>query len=208
VRAAAARNRSETGRRGEYSRIGSDNVRAFELGPHEGVVPGAALHAPMQHQASSTSSPPPRAADSSLDHLARSALPRRRSHLRACPPTPTPDLPATSTLQPSRRRWAQRRDSTASAVGSGAGGGRELIARGGARREKGARRRDEMKGKRLGGWEEQGRVRAPQSKPIAEGTQPAAVLAPPDAAGSEIRATWTTEMDPTRVSSPRWEACG
>jgi hypothetical protein len=137
VRAAAARNRSETGRRGEYSRIGSDNVRAFELGPHEGVVPGAALHAPMQHQASSTSSPPPRAADSSLDHLARSALPRRRSHLRACPPTPTPDLPATSTLQPSRRRRAQRRDSTASAVGSGAGGGRELIARGvGAPEEK------------------------------------------------------------------------
>lgn len=54
-------------------------------------------------------------------------------------------------------------------------------------------------------------VRAPLSKPIAEGTQPAAVVAPPGAAGSEIRDTWTAGMGPARVrrgykavSSPRW----
>jgi hypothetical protein len=37
-------------------------------------------------------------------------------------------------------------------------------------------------------------VRAPLGKPIAEGMQPAAVVAPPAAAGSEIRDTWTAEM--------------
>jgi len=72
----------------------------------------------MQHQASPTSSSasssPRRATDSSLDTPPRALrLPRRhrrRSRLRACPPPPTPDLPATSTLQPSRRRWTQRRE--------------------------------------------------------------------------------------------------
>jgi len=33
-----------------------------------------------------------------------------------------------------------------------------------------------------------------RSKPIAEGTQPAAAVGPPPAAGSEMRDTWTAEM--------------
>ncbi|XP_066310947.1 uncharacterized protein [Miscanthus floridulus] len=150
---------------------------------------------------------------SSLDHhLARSAFPAadlasepaRRRRRRICRPR-----------APSNPRGAAGRsagNSTASSAVGGRRAGANRQGRGGGERQtrKGneARRRDEMKGNGSGAGTG---VRAPLSKPIAEGTQPAAVVAPPDAAGSEIRATWTAGMGPARVkrgykavSSPRW----
>jgi hypothetical protein len=92
-----------------------------------------------------------------------------------------------------RRAWTAR--------GGAERGRRELIARDG--RGRGASERaseNETKGNGSGsgsGGCERKRnagVRAPLGKPIAEGMQPAAVVAPPAAAGSEIRDTWTAEM--------------
>ena len=140
---------------------------------------------------------------------------RRRSRLRACrrricrPRAPSNPRGAAGRSPPGTARRAAR---WAGANRQGGGGGEGRAGWGGTpdetRKGSEARRRDEMKGNGSGGGTG---VRAPLSKPIAEGTQPAAVVAPPDAAGSEIRDTWTARMRQARVrrgykavSSPRW----